>query len=210
MAAKQVFLTKSRHFFARALSSAAPHAHPSPLELSNGLRVSQEVRSESRTAAVSLVLDLGSRNESGDRSGATSLLLRSLLADSSRDLTRIGARLSADVSRDSTSLVVRCLPDQQEAAVQLLARLLAAQPSADHVESARKQLLRDISAADRDQERVVLDNLHKMAYQGTGLEANPLGTAKTVRELTLDHLNQLRDAHVKGPRAAFALVSPKE
>jgi len=177
-----------------ALSEYLAKLAPTTLTaLPNGVRVASE-QGRGEFATIGVYLDAGSRYEPRSANGSAAVLQRICLQGTTNQtrgalasaIDELGGHMSAYTTRDRTAFYVKCLKDDVPRAVTLLAELVRNPKITDEsVETARKQLLKELKDNDDNQDLQVMDNLHTAAYDSTeyGLGANPLGTPETVKNI---------------------------
>ena len=189
-----------------AHSAAAPLSRASQLtELGNGVRVVSEDLG-GQTATIGVSIDCGSRYESEDTAGVSSLVVHSLLSQSDeRALNAMGAELKARVGRDRLFLALRCLSRDVTKGIEILGKLVANPDFAD-VESARDRAFREMASVDANPEAVVMNGLHAMAFQNTGLALPTVGRSESLARLSRKDCENYVNLHFKGPRVVVAVA----
>jgi processing peptidase subunit beta len=189
-----------------AHSAAAPFSRVSQLtELGNGVRVVSEDLG-GQTATIGVSIDCGSRYENEDTAGVSSLVVHSLLSQSDeRALNAMGAELKARVGRDRLFLALRCLSRDVTKGIEILGQLVANPDFAD-VESARDRAFREMASVDANPEAVVMNGLHAMAFQNTGLALPPVGRSESLARLSRKDCENYVNLHFKGPRVVVAVA----
>ena len=187
-------------------------AETNQTELKNGIRVATEDIG-SPTATVGVFIDTGSRYETEETNGLSNLVIHSLLSGSKSrskaqlesELQRIGATLNANVERDRTWLTVRCLSADVSKAIEILGDLVS-NPKFDEndVQSERKNILQEMEELDKNNEVIVMNNLHAMAYQNTPLALPPIGRSHNISSLSSNDLKTYVNTHFKGPRIVLS------
>ena len=178
-------------------------------ELPSGLRVATETHPGAATAAVTLLLDSGSRYESAASNGAAHFLEHLSFKGTSRrtrdalerEVEDRGAHLNAYTTREHTVYFAQGGAAQVPALVDLLADVtLSSVLDAGAVERERGVIAQEAAEVHKVPEEVVLDQLHATAFQRSPLGHTILGPADNVARMTREHLLDYVQTHYTAPR----------
>jgi mitochondrial-processing peptidase subunit beta len=160
--------------------------------LPNGLRVATE-KWHGDTACVGVFIDAGSRYETAANNGAAHFLEHMAFKGTRKrsqaqlevGTEDMGGHLNAYTSREQTVYYAKVFKSNVNEAMDLLSDMLLnckLDPHAVHKE--RDVIMREMKEVSKQKEEVVLDDLHEVAFQGTGLGWTILGPPKNVNTLT--------------------------
>lgn len=181
--------------------------------LDNTVQIASE-NTGGNTATVGIWLDAGSRYETPKNNGAGNLIDHLLLKGTTsrskaaleEEIASIGARLDTVHTREETGLVARCLSKHVPKVVEILSDCIL-NPKLDEaeLERVRSTILRELDEQENDTKRLVLENLHTSAYQGTPLGQTTTGPVENIRRLTRDDLDYYIASHFKAHRTVLAV-----
>lgn len=166
------------------------------------------------TATVGLWIDAGSRYETPRNNGVGNLIDQLILKGTTSrskaaleaEIASIGARLDTVHTREETGIVARCLSKHVPKIVEILSDCIL-NPKFDEaeLERARTVVLRQLDEQENDTKKLVLENLHVTAYQGTPLGLTTIGPVANLQRLTRDHLDYYIATHFKAHRTVLAV-----
>jgi processing peptidase subunit beta len=205
----------------RFLSSAAKKQLPAYVlncpetrvsTLGNGLRVASETW-PGDTASVGVFIDAGSRYEQASNNGAAHFLEHMTFKgtpqrtrhDLEVHVEDMGAHLNAYTSREQTVYYAKVFRNNVGDALNLLSdMLLHSKLEEDDVTKERDVILREMEEVNKMKEEVILDYLHEVAFQGTGLGYTILGPVENVKSLRSEDLREYISTHYTAPRMVVA------
>jgi len=182
--------------------------------LPNGLTVTTEELPR-QTTSISVRVEVGSVNETKENSGISNVLKHLLLSGTQKrsakqlqtDFQSVGGQFSAYSSRESTVFQATVLNSDAPKAIELLADVVQTTSYTEEaVEQAREAALRDLEHAEGQRQEVVLDHLYSIAFQGTPLSHNVLGTPTTLKSLKSPHLSAFYRDNYSGGRLVLSVV----
>ncbi|MCH5227682.1 MAG: insulinase family protein [Muribaculaceae bacterium] len=161
-------------------------------KLSNGLRVVCHRRS-GLVSYIGIVVNAGSRDESPDHEGLAHFVEHTIFkgTDKRRDwqissrMEIVGGELNAYTSKEETMIYTNAPAGNEDRALELLSDLVSNSrfPSPE-IDKEREVIVEEIySYLDSPSERVY-DEYEELAYKGSGLSHNILGTPESVRKIT--------------------------
>ncbi|CAG2104392.1 unnamed protein product, partial [Medioppia subpectinata] len=83
---------------------------------------------------------------------------------------------------------------------------LVSVPDFSNIENARNRVFREMAATDADNEAVVMNGLHAMAFQNTSLALPVIGRSESLSQLTREDCQNYVNTHFKGPRIVVAVA----
>lgn len=159
--------------------------------LSNGLRLVCRQR-EGMVSYIGMVINAGSRDESPEHEGLAHFVEHTIFKGTrkrrawqvSSRMESVGGELNAYTSKEETMVYTNAPAGYEERAMELLADILtSSQFPASDIEKEREVIVEEIySYLDSPSDRVY-DEFEELAYKGTGLSHNILGTPESVRKL---------------------------
>lgn len=176
--------------------------------LANGLRVASE-RWHGATASVGVFIDAGSRYETEQSNGAAHFLEHMAFKGTDKrrqteleiEVENMGAHLNAYTSREQTVYYAKIFKSNVGDAMDLLSdMLLRSRLNETNITKERDVILREMKEVNKQKEEVILDHLHEIAFQGTGLGRTILGPPENVRGLTRADLKNYITTHYTAPR----------
>ena len=159
--------------------------------LPNGLRVVSRKR-EGLVSYIGVVVNAGSRDEDSAHEGLAHFVEHTIFKGTdkrrgwqiSSRMETVGGELNAYTSKEETMVYTNAPIGNEERALELLADLIASSrfPAAE-IDKEREVIVEEIySYLDSPAERVY-DEFEELAYKGSGLSHNILGTPDSVRKL---------------------------
>jgi len=186
-------------------------------KLDNGVKVLGAINAETPTAAISLRIDTGQRDEPLDKLGLASLtaamLNEATVASSSEELSnelqKLGATVRFSAGNNQTVLSIRSLSENLDATLAIAAeRLLAPKFDADDFARVKAQTLQTISRS-RKQAAVTANTVYQLLLFGKDNSFSYLniGTEESVNKLTLDDVKQFYADHYSPQIGSIVAVS---
>ncbi|MCH5242028.1 MAG: insulinase family protein [Muribaculaceae bacterium] len=163
-----------------------------PVTLSNGLRVVCRKR-EGLVSYIGIVVNAGSRDEDPEHEGLAHFVEHTIFKGTdkrrawqiSARMEVVGGELNAYTSKEETMVYTNAPAGYEERALELLGDLVTSSrfPSPD-IDKEREVIVEEIySYLDNPAERVY-DEFEELAYKGSGLSHNILGSPESVRKIT--------------------------
>ncbi|MCH5233870.1 MAG: insulinase family protein [Muribaculaceae bacterium] len=160
--------------------------------LSNGLRVVCRQR-EGMVSYIGVVVNAGSRDEDSRHEGLAHFVEHTIFKGTdkrrawqiSARMEVVGGELNAYTSKEETMVYTNAPAGYEDRALELLADLVTSSrfPSPD-IDKEREVIIEEIySYLDNPAERIY-DEFEELAYKGSGLSHNILGTPESVRNIT--------------------------
>jgi predicted Zn-dependent peptidase len=181
--------------------------------LPSGLTVVTDAMAHLKTAAITVTVGVGGRDERVDEHGISHLLEHMAFKGTSQRTARgmaeeieaIGGDLNAATSSENTAYFAKVLGEDLAVATDILADILT-DPLFDAGELAKEQnvIVQEIGAAEDTPDDVVYDHFMAAAFPGQPLGRSILGTPEAVRSATSD---MLRDYMGRSYRARNTVVS---
>ncbi|KAG5191785.1 peptidase family M16-domain-containing protein [Tribonema minus] len=168
--------------------------------LPNGLRVASE-KWHGDTACVGVFIDAGSRYETAKNNGVAHFLEHMAFKGTHRrrqmeleiSVENMGAHLNAYTSREQTVYYAKVFKDNVGDAMDLLSDMLLHSKLDDHaVQKERDVIMREMKEVNKQKEEVILDHLHEVAFQGTGLGWTILGPPENIMSLQSSDISSQR------------------
>ncbi|MCH5237163.1 MAG: insulinase family protein [Muribaculaceae bacterium] len=161
------------------------------ITLTNGLRIVCKQR-EGLVSYIGAVLNAGSRDEASDREGLAHFVEHTIFKGTdkrrawqiSSRMETVGGELNAYTSKEETLIYTNAPAGYEDRALELLSDLITSSRFPENeIEREREVVVEEIySYLDTPSERV-FDEFEELAYKGSGLSHNILGTPESVREL---------------------------
>ncbi|CEJ15404.1 Protease 3 precursor [bacterium YEK0313] len=165
--------------------------------LPSGLTVVTDAMAHVKTAAVTVMVGVGGRDERPDEHGISHLLEHMAFKGTSRRTARgmaeeieaIGGDLNAATSSENTAYFAKVLGEDLEVAGDILSDILT-DPLFEPGELAKEKnvIVQEIGAAEDSPDDVVFDHFVAAAFPGQPLGRTILGTPQAVRGATSDKL----------------------
>ena len=200
---------------AASAAAAAPHT----LSLPNGLRC--VVRTDKRLPMVyaTLAVAAGCRAEQADNAGICALLAECLPKGTATltgeqiaaQVEDMGGSLHCHAGNNTIMLTLHCLAEDAPAMLELLADV-ALHPSFPEsaVQTAREDMLADISEEEEDPVSLAFRRLRELCFGRVSYGNSPSGTAESVGALTREALVAMHAALMQGGNAVLALAGDIE
>lgn len=187
--------------------------------LDNGMRVASEKLAGVETATLCVSFNVGARHEEPEEHGIAHLLehmaFKGTHKRSARQIAEefdnIGGHINAYTSMEQTVYHAKVLKQHLPVAVEILADILQ-HSTFDSKELMREQevVLQEIGMNEDSPEDLVFDYLHEVAYQAQPLGRSILGTPKSVKSFTADHLNAYMAKHYHAPSMVISAAGNLE
>jgi len=166
--------------------------------LANGLRVASRPMRSVETVAVGLYAPTGSRYEPARLNGIAHLfehmVFKGAGGRSAREISEtvedVGGDLNASTDRELTAFYATLLAPDLPLGVGLLADLIRRPHfNPKHLDLEKKVVLQELAEANDTASDIVFDLLQEAAFAGQPLGRSVLGTADTIRAITVDDLH---------------------
>lgn len=161
--------------------------------LSNGLRAAINTVADSNVSYIGLAVNAGSRDETADRQGLAHFVEHTLFKGTSsrrswhisNRMERVGGELNAYTSKEETLVYTNAPAGMPERAIELLADIVANSifPSKE-LEREREVVIDEINSYLDSPADSIFDEFEELAYAGSALAHNILGTPESVRTLS--------------------------
>ncbi|PWN30798.1 putative MAS1-mitochondrial processing peptidase beta chain precursor [Jaminaea rosea] len=157
--------------------------------LSNGLTVATESNPSAQTATVGAWIDAGSRAETDRTNGTAHFLEHMAFKGTGRrsqhalelEVENLGAHLNAYTSREQTVYYAKAFRKDVDKAVDIISDILQnSKLETSAIERERDVILREQEEVDKQNEEVVFDHLHSVAFQGQPLGRTILGPKQNI------------------------------
>jgi len=163
-------------------------------ELKNGIRVVSEYHPNSRSVAMGLWVDVGTRDERADQIGVSHLLEHMVFKGTktrtayqiAKSLEALGGELNAFTSREQTCYHALVLKDHWAEALEVLCDLVS------HMKFSKKDfslekgvILQEIAMAEENPEEYVFDLFFEVCFGRHPLGRSILGTLKSVTHMKM-------------------------
>lgn len=184
--------------------------------LPNGLRVVSQQR-EGLVSYIGIVVDAGSRDENPAHDGLAHFVEHTIFKGTlkrrawqiSSRMESVGGELNAYTSKEETMVYTNSPAGYEDRALELLADLVtSSQFPASEIEKEREVIVEEIySYLDSPSERVY-DEFEELAYKGSRLSHNILGTPESVREIKGEYCRAFLSEFYKPENMVIYCVSP--
>lgn len=190
---------------ARTLATYAVPPTTRVSTLPNGLTVATEANPSAQTATVGAWIDAGSRSESERNNGTAHFLEHMAFKGTGKrsqqalelEVENLGAHLNAYTSREQTVYYAKSFRQDVGKAVDIISDILQnSKLDSGALERERDVILREQEEVDKQQEEVVFDHLHAIAFQNQSLGRTILGPKENILSIKRDDLtNYIRDRY---------------
>lgn len=180
--------------------------------LDNNMRIATQTY-PSDTVTVGVWINSGTRFETAEMNGAAHFLEHMAFKGTQKrtrenlevEIENMGGILNAYTSRENTVYYAKVFKDDTEQAVDIISDILL-NSKMDHVaiEHEKNVILREKQEVEKIPQEKVFDDLHEMAFQGTPLSKNILGSEDEINAINREKLQAYINTHYKAPR--FVLV----
>uniref|UniRef100_A0A7S2V5V4 Mitochondrial-processing peptidase subunit beta n=1 Tax=Fibrocapsa japonica TaxID=94617 RepID=A0A7S2V5V4_9STRA len=180
--------------------------------LPSGLRVASHT-CHGETASVGVWIDAGSRYETAQNNGAAHFLEHMFFKGTGKrsqmelevEIENMGAHLNAYTSREQTVYYAKVFNKDVDKGLDILSDILQRSKLDEAaIKRERDVIMREMEEVGKQQEEVILDYLHEVAYNGTGLGRTILGPEENVRGLSREDLLGYIQTHYTAPRMVVA------
>ena len=190
---------------ARTLATCAVPPTTRVSTLPNGLTVATEANPSAQTATVGAWIDAGSRSESERNNGTAHFLEHMAFKGTGKrsqqalelEVENLGAHLNAYTSREQTVYYAKSFRQDVGKAVDIISDILQnSKLDSGALERERDVILREQEEVDKQQEEVVFDHLHAVAFQNQSLGRTILGPKENILSIKRDDLtNYIRERY---------------
>ena len=184
--------------------------------LSNGLRVVC-CRREGLVSYIGVVINAGSRDEDRSHEGLAHFVEHTIFKGTekrrawqiSSRMESVGGELNAYTSKEETMVYTNAPTGYEERALELLSDLVTSSRfPEDGIEKEREVIVEEIySYLDSPSERV-FDEFEELAFKGSGLAHNILGTPESVRNIKGEDCRNFLDKFYKSENMVVYCVTP--
>ena len=184
--------------------------------LSNGLRIVTRSRA-GMVSYIGVVLNVGSRDEDSSHEGLAHFVEHTIFKGTdkrrawqiSSRMESIGGELNAYTSKEETMVYTNAPAGYEERALELLADLVTSSRfPATEIDKEREVIVEEIySYLDSPSDRV-FDEFEELAYKGSGLSHNILGTPESVRKLSSEDCRNFLDSFYRPENMVIYCVTP--
>ncbi|MFY0689477.1 MAG: insulinase family protein [Cyclobacteriaceae bacterium] len=185
------------------------------LELANGIRVIHKEISHTKIAHVSIMLDIGSRDETEEEQGLTHFWEHMAFKGTKKRkafhiinrLETLGGELNAYTTKEKICFYASVLQNHLDKAVELLADITFNSTFPDRqIEKERMVILEEMSMYKDTPEDAIQDELDELVFGKHPLGSNILGTDKTVASFKKAHFEQFLAKHLNTTRIIVSSV----
>ena len=181
--------------------------------LPSGLRVVSDPMPHLKTAAVTVSVGVGARDEEDHEHGISHLLehmaFKGTKRRSARDIAEVieavGGELNAATGSENTSYYVKLLGEDLSLGLDVLADILT-DPLLDPAELAKEQnvIVQEIGAADDSPDDVIYDRFTETAFPEQTIGRSILGTPETVRSFSPQAIRAFLDRHYRSDQIVIS------
>lgn len=160
--------------------------------LSNGLRIASRQR-EGLVSYIGVIINAGSRDEDPEHEGLAHFVEHTIFKGTekrrawqiSSRMETVGGELNAYTSKEETMIYTNAPAGYEDRALELLADLItSSQFPENEIDKEREVIVEEIySYLDSPSDRVY-DEFEELAYKGSGLSHNILGSPESVRKIS--------------------------
>jgi processing peptidase subunit beta len=186
--------------------------------LENGMRVASQ-HNHAETCTVGMWIDSGSRYETDSNNGVAHFLEHIIFKGTQKrnqkaleiEIENMGGHLNAYTAREQTVYYARVFKKDLEQAIDILADILQNSRLDEYaIERERGVILREMEEIEKQNEEVIFDHLHSIAYQGTGLGRTILGPEQNIKSIQKSDLLEYIQRNYTAPRMILAAVGDIE
>ena len=192
------------------------HFHPEIFVLPNGLRVVCRQR-EGMVSYIGIVVDAGSRDENPEHEGLAHFVEHTIFKGTdkrrswqiSSRMETVGGELNAYTSKEETMIYTNAPKGNEERALELLADLVTnSRFPVEEIDREREVIIEEIySYLDTPSDRI-FDEYEELAYKGSGLAHNILGSPESVREIKSADCRAFLDRFYRPENMVMYCVTP--
>jgi mitochondrial-processing peptidase subunit beta len=186
--------------------------------LDNGMRVASQ-HAHSETCTVGIWIDSGSRYETAKNNGVAHFLEHIIFKGTKRrtqkalemEIENMGGHLNAYTAREQTVYYATVFKKDLARAVDILADILQCSNLDEQaIDRERGVILREMEEVEKQNEEVIFDHLHSIAYQGTGLGRTILGPVENIKSIQRADLLEYIQRNYTAPRMILAAAGDIE
>lgn len=185
--------------------------------LSNGIRL-VSLSAPGPAARCALVINAGSRDETESEHGLAHFVEHTVFKGTGKRrahhilnrLDEVGGELNAYTTKDETAIHAAFLKDDLERAAELIADMAfnSTFPEAE-LDKEREVIMDEITSYEDTPSELIFDEFEDLAFSGTPLGHNILGTTETVASFTGDDARRFVGRTHTTDRMAFAYIGPE-
>ena len=170
--------------------------------LSNGMRVVYWHRQGALVSYIGAVINAGSRDEDLSRQGLAHFVEHTIFKGTdkrrswqiSSRMESVGGELNAYTSKEETMIYTSAPSGYEERATELIADLvMSSRFPHEEIERERDVVIEEIYSYLDSPAESVFDEFEELAYEGSGLAHNILGTPESVKDLTGNFCREFLD-----------------
>jgi predicted Zn-dependent peptidase len=169
--------------------------------LDNGLRIVTENFPHVRSIALSVMVGVGSRNETQDQAGLSHFLEHLLFKGTDRFgsneidelFDSIGAEINASTNKEVTQVYARFLDRHLEQAFDVISDMVMRSTFQD-IDAERQVVIEEIAMYEDEPSDIVFDLLGQQVFGDTPLGRRIIGTEEVVGGVSVDRIAAYRDA----------------
>lgn len=183
--------------------------------LSNGIRIVTQTMPQTKTAAIGIWVQVGSRYETSEENGLSHFIEHMVFKGTksrsplqiAQEIEAVGGVLNAHTSREHTGYYARVLSEDVPLAFDVISEMVHV-PLFDEKELRREQevVLQEIHQAHDAPDDVVFDEYQETAYPEQSLGRPVLGTAETIKSFQTEDLWRYLKKHYTGHRIIVSAV----
>ncbi len=187
-----------------------------PIALSNGIRV-VSLYAQGPVARCALVVNAGSRDELESEHGLAHFVEHTVFKGTSRRrasqiinrLDEVGGELNAYTTKDETAIHAAFLHEDFNRAAELIADMAFNSTFPEReLAKEREVIIDEITSYEDTPSELIYDEFEQMAYAGTPLGHNVLGTPETVTRFTSDDALRFMGRTYTTDKMAFVYIGP--
>ena len=186
-------------------------------EMDNGIKILGALNDETPTAAISLRIEAGQRNESVEQLGLASLtasMMNESTQNSSNEelsdrLQKLGSSVGFGAGNNYTTMTIRSLSENLDETISIaLERLLLPAFSEEDFARVKSQTLQAIEQGKKDPSSTVAVVYQKLLMgEDNSIAYANIGVAETVQALTLDDVRAFYEEHYSPAISSMIVVS---
>ena len=187
-----------------------------PIALSNGIRV-VSLYAQGPVARCALVVNAGSRDELESEHGLAHFVEHTVFKGTNRRrasqiinrLDEVGGELNAYTTKDETAIHATFLHEDFNRAAELIADMAFNSTFPEReLAKEREVIIDEITSYEDTPSELIYDEFEQMAYAGTPLGHNVLGTPETVARFTGDDALRFMGRTYTTDKMAFVYIGP--
>lgn len=169
--------------------------------LDNGLRIVTERFDRVRSIALSVMVGVGSRNETAEQAGLSHFLEHLLFKGTDRYTSNeidelfdsIGAEINASTNKEVTTVYARFLDNHLEKAFDVISDMVMRSTFQD-IDAERQVVIEEIAMYEDEPSDIVFDLLGQRVFGDTPLGRRIIGTEQVVGGVSVPEITAYRDA----------------